>query len=181
VKATPDFDSRERRSLRLTYVLAVLFYAGAYALCRFAYGPVIGFVASSPVLGVYAALLFRYRSEAAFGWFKWLALRKIDGRHYAFQDYPVRVRWIEGQCCVRARDAFRVLAEEPDELALRRLATRFGDALFFPDEHGDWWFGEAAILQWLDPRVERFDAVAQKFQRWLRQEVFPPMHRKAER
>jgi hypothetical protein len=180
MRAAPDFDTRERRSWRLAYALAVLFYALAYALCRFAYGPVVGFVMSSPVLAVYVALLFRFRSETVFRWFKWLALRQVDGRYYAFQDRPVQVRWNEGQCWVRARDAFRVVSEEPGEQALRRLAMRFGEAQFCLDAHGERWFGEDAILEWLESRAGHFDAVARKFHHWLQREVFPPMHRRAE-
>jgi hypothetical protein len=81
---------------------------------------------------------------------------------------------------VRARDAFAVMAEEAQEQDWRRLATRFGEAQFFMDADGDWWFGESAVLQWLESRAERFDARAQKFRLWLMREVFPPLHRWAE-
>jgi hypothetical protein len=175
-----DFDSRERSSQRAAYLLALAFYAGAYALCRFAYGPVLGFVVSSPILGVYASLLILHRGGAAVRWARWMALRKIDGAHYAFQDLPVRVQWHDGQCWVRARDAFRVMGENPDEHALRRISQNLGDAQFFADARGDWWFGEAAVIHWLDPRCESLDIVALKFQTWLRREVFPPLHRRSE-
>jgi hypothetical protein len=176
-----DFDSRERNSQRLTYVLALAFYVGAYALCRLAYGPVLGFVVSSPILGVYVSLLILHRGGGTLRWAKWWTLRKSDGQYHAFQDLPVQVLWRDGQCWVRARDVFRVIAEEPDQHALRRLALRFGEAQFFADHQGEWWFGEAAVVQWLDARGQKLDTVAMKFQLWLQREVFPPMHRRSER
>lgn len=176
----PDYDSRERASRRLAYVLAVAFYLFAYWLCRTAYGPLLGFVVSSPVLGVYAALWMRFGSESTWRWFKWLALRKVDGRHYAFQDHPIGIRLSEGQCWVRAQDAFAVVKEKPDEAALRRLSLRFGDAAFQADASGQWWFAEDAIMAWLAPRAARHDPVANRFALWLGREVFPPMRRRAE-
>ncbi len=178
--APADFDSRERRSQKLTYLLALAFYAGAFALCRFAYGPVMGFVVSSPVLGVYAAWLLLYRTDGALRWAKWMALRKVDGNFHAFEDLPVRVQWLEGQCWVRAQDVFRVMREEPDAPALRRMAGQLGESQFFADTRGDWWFAEAAVIQWLGVRAEKLDARALKFQAWLQRQVFPPMHRRVE-
>lgn len=176
----PDFDSRESASRRLTYLLAAAFYLFAYWLCRTAYGPLLGFVVSSPVLGVYAALWMRFGSESTFRWFKWLALREVEGRHYAFQDHPIGIRWSEGQCWVRAQDAFALLKENPDDAALRRMALRFGDTAFHPDSSGSWWFAEHAILEWIAPRAARPDPVANRFALWLEREVFPPMRRRAE-
>jgi hypothetical protein len=176
-----DFDLREQSSRRATYALAALFYMGAYGLSRYAYGPVIGFLVSSPVLGVYVSLLILHRGCGGLRWFKWLALRKVDGQFRAFQGNPISVRCSDGQCCVRASDLFRALGHVADDAALRRLALRFGDAQFFPDAAGAWWFGERAALEWLQARAARLDPVAIKCERWLRKEVFPPLRRRAER
>ena len=175
-----DFDTRERNSRRATYLLAVLFYLGAYALCRSAYGPVMGFVVSSPVLGVYFSLLILHRGGGGLRWLKWWVLRKVDGQFHAFQGHPISVRWNSGQCWVRAADIFGALDHASDEAATRRLGLRFGEAQFFMDDAGQWWFGEKAALEWLQARAARLDPVAIKLERWLRLEVFPPIHRRAE-
>ena len=173
-----DFDRRERRSQWLTYVVAVAFYAGAFALCRSAYGTVLGFVVSSPVLGVYVSLLILHRGGGALRWAKWMALHKGEGRHHAFNDLPVRVQWHDGQCWVRAQDVFGVMGENPDHRELRRLAAYLGQRQFHLDARKQWWFGESGVIDWLEVRCQKLDTVALKFQRWLRTEVFPPMRRK---
>jgi len=109
-----NFDTRDRNSRRATYLLAALFYLGAYASCRYAYGPLMGFVVSSPVLGVYFSLLLLQRGGNGLRWVKWLALRKVDGRFYAFRGHPVSVHWNCGQCWVRAVDIFDVLNHSSD-------------------------------------------------------------------
>ncbi len=175
-----DFEARARSTSRQTYVLAAAVYGFALWRLSVAYGGLFGLLLTSPLLAGYFAWWVLHRGSGGLRWFKWLALRKVNGTYTAFDDLPVQVAWSEGQCCVSALDAFRVIGEIADDTVFRRLAIRFGEAQFFTDANGQWWFGESAILQWLETRAQRLDAVAMKFQTWLRGEVFAPMHRKAQ-
>jgi len=151
VQPPVDFESRQRALQRWTVILATVFYFGAFALCRSAYGTTLGFAVSSPVLGVYFSWWLLHRGAGGgLRWARWMALRSVDGRYHAFQDCPVSILWRAGQCVVLAQDAFRVVNLTVDEQTLRRLATRFGETQFFQDEGGQWWFGETAVLVWLD-------------------------------
>jgi hypothetical protein len=158
----------------------VAFYAAAYGLARLAYGPVLAFVVSAPVLGVYAAWWLVSRGAGMRHWLRWLALHKVDGNYHAFDGVAVRIGWSEGQCRVAAQDVFNVLREQFDARTSRRLETQFAGGGFFKDEKGQWWFGESALLQWLARRGRRFDRRTNRFRLWLEREAFAPMHRKIE-
>jgi hypothetical protein len=175
-----SFERQERVNRALTYALAVGFYAIAYALCCFAYGPVAGFLVSTPVLGVYGALLLVYRAPGMRHWLRWLVLRKVQGIYQAFDGVAVRIAWRDGQCRVAAHDVFEVLRERLDARACRHLVAVCGAEGFTQDEKGDWWFGEPALLQWLEKYGAHADRRAWRFRIWFEREVFPPMHRKAE-
>jgi hypothetical protein len=175
-----SYERQERFTRALTYVLAVVFYGVAYALARSAYGPVLGFVVCSPVLGVYGAWWLVNHGAGTRHWFRWLALRKVDGDYHAFDGVAVRIGWGEGRCRVAAQDVFKVLREEFNAKTSRRLEADFAEGGFFKDEKGDWWFGESALLQWLARRGTRLDRRTNRFRLWLEREAFPPMHRKKE-
>ncbi|HEX4583954.1 MAG TPA: hypothetical protein VH183_03935 [Burkholderiaceae bacterium] len=177
-----DFPSeREARSNRiLSAVAAILFYAIAYAIARFAYGPTLGFVICTPILGVYLAWFLIHRAGSGFFFLKWMTLRKSNGRLHAFGDRPVRIEQHDGQCRVAARDLFDVLGESFDTQAIRRLRLSWGQAAFCRDERGQWWFEETAVLQWLARRAEGRNRTAQQLLWWLEREAFPALHRKRE-
>lgn len=176
----PDFHSeRAARSHRvLTVIAALVFFAFAYRLAWFAYGPVIGFVVCSPILGAYVAWLLIHRAESWLYFPKWMALRKIHGKRHFFDDRPLRVEERDGCYRVAAADIFDVLGERPGPDTLRRMRVQLGEQGFFQDEKGDWWFEEAAALQWLWRRAQRQSRSSQKLHFWLQREAFPALHRK---
>ena len=178
-----DFPSdRAAQSNRaLTAIAALLFYALAYRLAWYAYGPVIGFVVCSPILGAYAAWLLIHRAETWLYFPKWLALRKIHGKRHFFDDRPIRIEEHDGRLRVAAADIFDILGERPGPDTLRRLRVHLGDQGLFPDENGEWWFEEAAVLQWLWRRTERHSRQTQRLHFWLAREAFPALHRKKQR
>lgn len=175
-----DFASeRAARSQRLlTLIGALVFYALAYRLAWFAYGPVLGFVVCSPILGVYVAWLLIYRAESWLFFPKWLALRKVNGKRHFFDDHPVRIEECDGGYRVAAADIFTVLGEKPGPDTLRRMRLQLGEQGLRQDENGNWWFEEAALLQWLWHRTERQGRTTQRLHFWLEREAFPALHRK---
>jgi hypothetical protein len=175
------YERQERFTRTLTYVLAVVFYAFAYALAQFSYGPVAGFVVCSPILAAYGAWWILNRGVGARHWLRWLALREVNGNYHAFDEVPVRIAWDDGQCWVAAKDVFEVLREQLDAQTSRRLVTACGQGAFIKDQHGAMWFAESALLQWLGKRSARTDRRTNQFKLWLEHEAFPAMHKKEER
>jgi hypothetical protein len=168
----------ERFARVLGYVLAVVLYAAAYRLARVIYGPVVGFLLCTPILGAYGAWCLVHHGASARHWVRWLVLRKVSSNYHAFDDISVRIVWRNGQCWVAAVDVFNVLHEEFDATTRRRLEMSCGQGGFVRDETGDWWFGDSALLQWLEKRTS-FDRRVSRFRLWLEREAFPPMRRKA--
>ena len=173
-------DPKDRNARWLTYGLAALALLICFGVASFLFGQLIGFVVCVPILGAFVARLIVNHGSAGYRGFRWLALREFNGNYHAFNDLPVRVEWDVDQCRVMAGDVFNVMHERPDAQARRRLCVAYGEHGFFQDERGDWWFGEAAVLQWLSLRAQRFDERAQRFHRWFEKDVFPPMRKKAE-
>lgn len=174
-----SFERRERATRVITYALAAAFYAIAFGTAWAAYGPVAGFVATSPVLAVCGAWWLVHHGTGIRAAVRWLALRKIDGNFHAFDGEGVRIAWAEGQCRVAALDVFQVLRVPLDATSIRRLVAACGEEGFFQDAKGEWWFGESALLQWLDKRGTRLERRENRFRLWLEREAFPPAHRKA--
>jgi len=173
-------DPQNRKSRWLTYGLAALFLAGCFGVAAFLFGRLIGFVVCVPIVGAFVARLIVNHGSAGLRGFSWLAWHEFSGTYHAFNDLQVRVEWDVDQCRVMARGVLNVMHERPDATTWRRLCIAYGERGFFPDEGGEWWFGEAAVLEWLSHRAHKFDAQAQRFQRWFERDVFPPMHKKAE-
>jgi len=173
-------ERKERFTRALGYVLAVVLYAVAYLLARVIYGPVVGFLVCTPILGAYGAWwLVHHGGANTRHWLRWLALRKVSGNYHAFDDVSVRIVWRNGQCWVAAKDVFNVLCEEFDARTRRRLEMSCGQGGFVRDERGDWWFGDSALIQWLEKRSTGFDRRVNRFRLWLEREAFPPLRRKA--
>ena len=173
-------DPQARNSLWLTYGLAALALVICFAVASFLFGRLIGFVVCVPIIGAFVARLIVNHGAAGYRGFRWLALHKFNGSYHAFNDLQVRVEWDVDQCRVMAKDVFNVMRERPDAKTRRRLCIAYGEHGFFQDERGDWWFGETAVLEWLNQRAHRFDERAQQFHRWFERDVFPPLHKKAE-
>lgn len=174
------FERQERNHRWLAYVLAVLLLPAIYALARSFFGPLIGFVICTPVLGAYGAWLLLNHGGAGYRGLRWLALRKVNGCYHAFDDLEVRAEWCDRHCRVAAPDIFNILGEKTSDQTLRRLEISYGPRGFFQDDNGGWWFGEAAILQYLKRRARKPGHKAHRLQLWLEREVFPPLHKKAE-
>lgn len=100
------------------------------------------------------------------------------GQQRLFGNQPVRMRRSGRNCAIDAEDALRVMYLHPHETALRRLALRYGDEQFFQDENGRWWFDEAALLDWLQQKIQQGDPRAQRFRRWLEREALPKRRRR---
>ena len=169
---------RDERFTRVVgYVLAVVLYAAAYLLAQVIYGPVVGFLVCTPILGAYGAWWLVHHGASARHWVRWLAWRKVSNNYHAFDDVAVRIVWRSGQCWVAAQDVFNVLREEFDARTRRRLEISCAGGLV-RDERGDWWFGDSALLQWLEKRSTGFDRRVNRFRLWLEREAFPPLRRK---
>ena len=173
-------DPSERNSHWLRYALAAISLMVCFGVASFLFGRLIGFVICVPIIGTFAARLIVNHGSAGYRGFRWLALHEFNGSYYAFNDLHVRVEWDIDQCRVMASDVFNVMREKPDAKARRRLCIAYGEHGFFQDVRGDWWFGEAAVLAWLNHRAHRADERAQRFHCWFDKDVFPPMHKKAE-
>jgi len=173
-------ERNERFTHVLGWVLAVAFYAAAYLLAGKIYGPVAGFLICTPILGAYGAWwLVHHGGANARHALRWLAFRKVSGNYQAFDDISVRIAWRNGQCWVAAEDVFKVLREEFDARARRRLEMSCGQQDFVRDERGDWWFSDSALVHWLQKRSTGFDRRVNRFRLWLEREAFPPLRRKA--
>ena len=164
-----------------TVVAALVFYAVAYTLAWFAYGPKIGFVICTPILGGYLAWLLIHRAESWLYLPKWLALRKINASHHFFDERPLRIEVHDGKCRIAAADVFDVLGQQPSIQLLRRLQVHLGEQAFYQEKDGSWWFEEAAALQWLKSRTAQPDRATRRLYLWLEREAFPALHRKLER
>ena len=174
------YERAERRNRQQAVVLGICLYALCLLMSWFAYGPVIGFLVCTPMLCSYLAWVLMYRGDSGLRFFKWLALRRIDGRLHYFDDTPVIVEERLGLCRVAARDVFAVLREPLDAPTLRRLQLHFGASGFFQDEENRWWFAEDAALAFLRRRAQPLSRPAQRFHDWLQNEAFAALHRKVE-
>ncbi len=174
------YERRERGRRALGYVLAVVFCGVVYGTARKVHGSAVGFLVVTPILGAFGAWFLVKHGAGVRHWLRWSALRKVDGIHHAFDDVAVRIIWRDDQCWVAAQDVFAVLRKPFDANTLRRLQAWCGEAGLSQDEKGEWWFGEAALLQWLAQRRTRFDRRASRFRLWLERGAFPPMRRKVE-
>lgn len=164
----------------LNYGLALLVLLACFFVASLLFGRLVGFVICVPILGAYISRLFLNHGSVGYRGLRWLALGKVNGSYHAFNDLQVQVEWDGEQCLVAARDVFRIMAEKADAKARRRLRIAYGERGFFQDEQGVWWFGEAAVLQWLSHRAHKFDERARRFYRWFERDVFPPLHKKEE-
>jgi hypothetical protein len=172
-------ERNERFTRVLGWVLAVVLYGAAYLLARTIYGPAVGFLVCTPILGAYGAWwLVHHGGSNTRHWLRWLALRKVSGNYHAFDDVAVRMEYRNGQCWVGAQDVFKVLRERFDTKACRRLEMSCGPEGFARDERGDWWFEGLALLRWLEKRSTGFDRRLNRFRLWLEREAFPPLRRK---
>jgi len=174
------YERAERRSRQQAVVLGIGLYALCLLMSWYAYGPVMGFLVCTPMLCAYLAWALMYRGDGGLRFFKWLALRKIDGHFHYFDDTPVRVEEHLGLCRVAARDVFAVLHEPLDAPTLRRLQLHFGASGFFQDEQKQWWFAESAALAFLQRRAQPLSRPEKRFHDWLQNEVFAALHRKVE-
>ena len=175
-----DSDRKLQTPRWLSYGLALAFLAGAYWVASALFGRAIGLVMCVPVIGVYVSRLLLNHAGDGFRAMRWLKLHKLNGKYHAFDDLHVRIEWEDGQVQVSAQDVFRLLHENPEASTLRRLAISFGESGFFQDENGGWWFGETAILEWLNKRAQKHDQKALRLKLWLERDVIPPHRKKAE-
>ena len=172
---------RRARNARLRNIALVgLGYGALYLIASWCFGPRIGFVATSPLLGIIASVLIVNYGGLLYDGLRWLVWREEEGSYHAFDDIGVHVEWQDGQCRVAASDVFKVLGDAPDGDTCHRLRAHYGRRGFFQDDQGVWWFGEAALPEWLEQRARGFDQRALKFRLWLLREVFPPLGKRAE-
>lgn len=177
-----SFDENARKTARINWLLGIVAFIALCVCAEFFFGRLIGFVVITPVIGVAVSVfLVKHGVGGTFRWFKRMALNELQGNHHAFNDRPVCVRWQDGGCKTLAADVFDILDHHADATFLRRLALHYGDDGFFGDENGRWWFGESALLDWLQRRAKTLDHRTLRLYRWFAKEVFPPMRKKAER
>lgn len=176
-----SFDEEVRKTALVNWLLGIAAFVALYACATFFLGWLIGFVVITPVIGVaISVFLVKHAAGGTFRWFKRMALNELQGNHHAFNDRPVCVRWQNGECKTLATDVFDILGYRVDATLSRRLALQYGDNGFFGDERGRWWFGESALLDWLQRRAQTLDHQTLRLHRWFEKEVFPPMRKKAE-
>ena len=177
-----SFEKDLRKTARINWLLGIAAFVALCVCAEFFFGRLIGFVLITPVIGVAVSVfLVKHGVGGTFRWFKGMALNELQGNHHAFNDRPVCVRWQDGDCKTLATDVFDILSHRADATFLRRLALQYGDEGFFGDEHGRWWFGESALLDWLQRRAQNLDHQTLRLHCWFEKEVFPPMRKKAER
>jgi hypothetical protein len=169
----PSYEVRKRRLDIAAYVIALAFLVITGTLCVRFYGPAIGLVVWAPAPAALTAWWLLHRGAGLRYWLKWFVLRKLQGRFYAFDDVHVRMEPHGEAWRVCAADIFAVLDLPLDLTTVRRLALRLGDAGFFADEQGEWWFADRALLAWLRGRGPAPDRLALRLARWLEREALP--------
>ena len=176
-----SFDKDTKKTSLVNWLLGIFAFIGLYAIAKFFFGWLIGFVVITPVIGVAVSVfIVNHGAGGTFGLFKRMALNDRQGIHHAFHDHPVRVCWQNSNCQTLAADVFDILHHHADATAMRRLALQYGNNGFFRDEGGQWWFGEPALLDWLRRRSQTLDQQTLRLHRWFERDVFPPMRKKAE-
>lgn len=176
-----SFDKDTKKTSLVNWLLGIFAFIGLYAIAKFFFGWLIGFVVITPVIGVAVSVfIVNHGAGGMFRLFKRMALNDLQGIHHAFHDRPVWVRWQDGGCQTLASDVFDILDHQSSGARLRQLARQYGDDGFFKDERGRWWFGESALLDWLHSRSKTLDHQTLRLHRWFEKEVFPPMRKKAE-
>lgn len=176
-----SFDEDARKKARVNWLLGIAAFIALFAYAQFFFGWLIGFVLITPIIGVAVAVcLVNHGVGGVVRLFKRMVLNELQGIHHAFHDRPVCIRWQGGNCQTAAGDVFSILDHHADATALRRLALQYGNDGFFKDGDGYWWFGEAALLDWLHRRSQSQDQHTLRLHRWFAKEVFPPMRKKAE-
>jgi hypothetical protein len=174
-------DRAVRRNRVATVLLAIGFYLFSLSLAWHAYGPTIGFLTCTPILGVYLAWLVVHRAESWLFIPKWLALRHIHGQRHFFDDRPLRIEICDGHGRIAAEDVLGVLGQKPSAQLLRRIRLELGEQALVQGADGTWWFDEVAVLQWLKGRTAQPQRTARRLHRWLEHEAFAALHRKDER
>lgn len=166
-----------RRNVLPTAIAALVLLA----LAMFFFGPLIGLVFWSPVLGFAASYLLVVRGVIRLNWLRRWVWRHEHGNFHAFDDMAVCIEWRDEAPQVLAADLFRRLAWQPDATFHRRLSQRLG-AGYRQDAQGRWWFSDSGALDWLYQRSTSGDpaqrAQAQRLRLWLEREVFPPLRRR---
>jgi len=171
------FERGERRQHVGTYVLAFLFLALTFVGALRVYGLGIGLLIWLPGAGSLAAVWFLYGGSRFRAWLRWLTMRRLEGRHFAFDNIPVRIECTDEGIFVNAADVFAVLDAPLDPAAARRLALRLGEAGFARDPDGQWWFESGALLAWLETRGDKHDPLTRRLRNWLERDTLPPLRR----
>lgn len=169
----------QRRFLIVGAVLYALLFAGLAQVVGF----FLALVWTAPLLAaVLAYWLVQHWAGKPLHWMKKAAYAGTQGVHHAYDDLPVRVCWDDDRCLVAAHDVFAVLRIPPDvrRKTLRRLALDYPDGGLFVDADQEWWFTEAAVLDWLGSKAQRLDQRALRFKLWLERDTFAPLRKKAE-
>ena len=175
------FDDYAKKKARANWLLGIVAFIALFAVAKFFFGWLLGFVMITPVIGVAVSVfIVNHGAGGTLRWFKRMALNDLQGFHHAFHDHPVRVRWHDGECQTLASDVFDILDHQSSDARLRHLARQYGDDGFFKDESGRWWFSESALLDWLHQRSQSLDHQTLRLHRWFEKEVFPPMRKKVE-
>ncbi len=176
-----DYATAAAGRQRTTYVVVTLAMLGALFLLVWLLGG-IGVLFWIPLAAWFVSRWLVAGGSLLHGWSRRRIWAEAQGRHHAFDDVWVRIEAAgDGSFRVRAEDVFRVLEEQRDDLACRKLAARLAPAGLIQDGQRVWWFSEKAVLVYLRERAGRHDDRAWRFCLWLEREVLPPLRRQAER
>ncbi len=118
------------------------------------------------VIGAMSALKHAARRQA---------LEHLNGRHYTFDNQPVRLFLVDEVIWVAVRDVAAILAPPPDERELRHLGGDYG-TIPGVQEPG---YTEAGLLRLLTTRCASRRATHDviRFKHWLEKETFPNVRR----
>jgi len=178
-----QIDQQIQRDKRRFLIFGALLYALLFAGLAHVAGFFLALIWTSPLIGVALSYgLVQHWSGKPLHWMKKAAYAGTQGVHHAYDDLPVRVLWEDESCHVAIRDVFAVMRIPPAVRAktLRRLALDYPDGGVFVDADQEWWFTEAAVLDWLDGKAHQLDQRALRFKLWLERDTFAPLRKKAE-
>lgn len=106
------------------------------------------------------------------------AVKEWNGRHFAYEERPVRIFWDREHIWIRAADVFEVIGESPDRISRMKIAARLGkDGYGIPSREVGECFSEQGVAAYLSGYRNLETA---QFHRWLEREVLAILNKQRE-
>ncbi len=136
----------------------------------------VGIVISAPLFGIALARPILEAIEASALFAKWLAYRKLNGRHYEHRGYSVDIAEDSTfDLWVKIDDARKVLPDLPSDQVLERM---FPEGILIASSQRVGRIRAEALVSYLGKSTE---ANSLKFRLWLRREVLLPANNRRKR